>query len=39
MLQKIEKNIGAKLEAKIVPNIDSVKEKKIAELKNQISEQ
>jgi ATP-dependent RNA helicase DeaD len=39
MLQKIEKNIGTKLEAKIVPNIDSVKEKKIAELKNQISEQ
>ncbi len=39
MLQKIEKNIGTKLEAKIVPNIDSVKEKKITELKNQISEQ
>ena len=39
MLQKIEKNIGTKLEAKIVPNIDSVKEKKIAELKNQIIEQ
>ena len=36
MLQKIEKNIGSKLEAKIVPNIDSVKEKKVAELKNQI---
>ena len=39
MLQKIEKNIGTKLEAKIVPDIDSVKVKKIAELKNQISEQ
>jgi ATP-dependent RNA helicase DeaD len=39
MLQKIEKNIGTKLEAKIVPNIDSVKEKKITELKNQISDQ
>ena len=39
MLQKIEKNIGTKLEAKIVPNIDSVKVKKITELKQQISEQ
>jgi ATP-dependent RNA helicase DeaD len=39
MLQKIEKNIGTKLEPKIVPNISSVKEKKITELKNQISEQ
>jgi ATP-dependent RNA helicase DeaD len=39
MLQKIEKSIGTKLEAKIVPNIDSVKEKKITELKNQISDQ
>jgi len=39
MLQKIEKNIGTKLEAKIVPNIDSVKVKKIAELKQQIIEQ
>ncbi|MCB9097846.1 MAG: DEAD/DEAH box helicase, partial [Arcobacter sp.] len=39
MLQKIEKNIGTKLEPKIVPNIDSVKVKKIAELKQQISEQ
>ncbi len=39
MLQKIEKNIGTKLEAKIVPNIDSVKEKKVTELKNQISDQ
>ena len=39
MLQKIEKSIGTKLEAKIIPNIDSVKEKKVTELKNQISEQ
>jgi ATP-dependent RNA helicase DeaD len=39
MLQKIEKSIGTKLEPKIVPNITSVKEKKITELKNQISEQ
>ncbi len=39
MLQKIEKSIGTKLEAKIVPNIDSVKEKKVTELKNQISSQ
>jgi ATP-dependent RNA helicase DeaD len=39
MLQKIEKSIGTKLEAKIVPNISSVKEKKITDLKNQISEQ
>ncbi len=39
MLQKIEKSIGTKLEAKIVPNINSVKEKKVTELKNQISEQ
>lgn len=39
MLQKIEKSIGTKLEAKIVPNIDSVKVKKITELKQQISEQ
>jgi ATP-dependent RNA helicase DeaD len=39
MLQKIEKNIGAKLESKIVPDIDSVKLKKVTELKNQIVEQ
>jgi ATP-dependent RNA helicase DeaD len=39
MLQKIEKNIGTKLEGKAIPNIDSVKLKKVAELKNQISEQ
>jgi ATP-dependent RNA helicase DeaD len=39
MLQKIEKNIGTKLEGKAIPNIDSVKLKKFAELKNQISDQ
>ena len=39
MLQKIEKNIGTKLEGKAIPDIDSVKLKKVAELKNQISEQ
>jgi ATP-dependent RNA helicase DeaD len=39
MLQKIEKNIGTKLEGKAIPNIDSVKLKKVAELKNQIIEQ
>lgn len=38
-LQKIEKTIGAKLEAKIVPNIDSVKQKKITDLKNEIISQ
>jgi len=39
MLQKIEKNIGAKLEGKQVPNINSVKEKKVTDLKNKIKEQ
>ena len=39
MLQKIEKNIGTKLESKIVPNIDSVKVKKVADLKDKITEQ
>lgn len=39
MLQKIEKSIGAKLESKIVPNIGLVKQKKFAELKQQILEQ
>ena len=39
MLQKIEKNIGTKLEGKIVPNIDSVKVKKVADLKDKIIEQ
>ncbi len=39
MLQKIEKNIGTKLESKIVPNIDSVKEKKVTALKDEIKAQ
>ncbi|MGB5791427.1 MAG: DEAD/DEAH box helicase, partial [Poseidonibacter sp.] len=39
MLQKIEKNIGTKLESKIVPNIDSVKEKKVTALKEEIKAQ
>ncbi|MEN8717646.1 MAG: DEAD/DEAH box helicase [Sulfurovum sp.] len=39
MMQKIEKNIGAKLEAKIVPNVTSVKEKKITSLKDKIKTQ
>lgn len=39
MLQKIEKNIGTKLEGKTVPNISSVKMKKFADLKQQIIEQ
>jgi len=39
MLQKIEKNIGTKLEGKIVPNIDSVKVKKVSDLKDKIKEQ
>ena len=39
MMQKIEKNIGAKLEAKIVPNVTSVKEKKITTLKDKVRNQ
>ncbi len=39
MMQKIEKNIGAKLEAKIIPNVSSVKEKKITSLKDKIKAQ
>ena len=39
MLQKIEKNIGTKLEGKIIPNIDSVKVKKTADLKGKITNQ
>lgn len=39
MMQKIEKNIGAKLEAKIVPNVTSVKEKKITSLKDKVRNQ
>ena len=32
MLQKINKNVGGKLEPKVIPNIDSVKEKKVNSL-------
>ena len=39
MIQKIQKTTGGKLEAKVVPNIDSVKEKKTNTLKSKISEQ
>ncbi len=39
MLLKIEKNIGTKLEGKIVPNIDSVKSKKVTALKDEIKAQ
>ncbi len=39
MLQKIEKNIGTKLEGKEVPNISSVKEKKVTDLLSKIKEQ
>ena len=39
MLQKIEKSIGTKLEGKSVPNITSVKEKKINDLLTKIKEQ
>ncbi|GGD41222.1 DEAD-box ATP-dependent RNA helicase RhpA [Malaciobacter pacificus] len=39
MLQKIEKNIGTKLEGRSVPNISSVKEKKVTDLMNKIKEQ
>lgn len=39
MLQKIEKTVGSKLEGKQVPNINSVKEKKVTDLKDKIKEQ
>ncbi len=39
MLQKIQKDTGGKLEAKVVPNINSVKEKKTDSLKNKIIDQ
>ncbi|WP_108062184.1 DEAD/DEAH box helicase [Poseidonibacter lekithochrous] len=39
MLSKIEKTVGSKLEGKQVPNIDSVKEKKVTDLKDKIKEQ
>jgi len=39
MLQKIQKDTGGKLEAKVVPNINSVKEKKTDSLKSKIINQ
>ncbi len=39
MLQKIEKTIGSKLEAKQIPNISSVKEKKDSALKQKVKDQ
>lgn len=39
MLQKIQKDTGGKLEAKVVPNIKSVKEKKTDSLKNKVNDQ
>ena len=39
MLQKIQKDTGGKLEAKVIPNINSVKEKKTDSLKNKIVNQ
>ncbi|MGA1931759.1 DEAD/DEAH box helicase [Arcobacter sp. YIC-464] len=39
MLQKIEKTTGSKLEGKQVPNISSVKEKKVTDLKEKIKNQ
>ncbi|RBQ31680.1 DEAD/DEAH box helicase [Arcobacter sp. FW59] len=38
-LQRIEKSIGTKLESKVVPNISTVKQKKIDELKSDIINQ
>lgn len=38
-LQRIEKSIGTKLESKVVPNISTVKQKKIDELKTNIINQ
>ncbi len=39
MIQKIQATTGGKMEAKVVPNINSVKEKKTTSLKGKISEQ
>jgi len=39
MLQKIQKDTGGKLEARVIPNIESVKEKKTDSLKNKIKDQ
>lgn len=38
-LQRIQKDIGSKLESQVIPNIDTVKNKKIDELKQNIIEQ
>ncbi|XPV68436.1 MAG: DEAD/DEAH box helicase [Halarcobacter sp.] len=39
MIQKIQSSTGGKLEAKVIPNISSVKEKKTDSLKSKIDEQ
>lgn len=39
MIQKIQKTTGGKLEAKVIPTINSVKEKKTSSLKSKIAEQ
>ncbi len=39
MIQKIQKVTGSKLEAKVIPSIDSVKLKKVVDLKEKINEQ
>ena len=39
MLQKIQKDTGGKLEAKVIPNIKSVKEKKTDSLREKIEDQ
>ncbi len=39
MLQRIQKSIGAQLEAKVVPNIKSVKEKKVSSLIEKVKNQ
>jgi ATP-dependent RNA helicase DeaD len=39
MIQKIQHVTGGKMEAKVVPNIDSVKQKKTSSLKSKISDQ
>jgi len=39
MIQKIQATTGGKMEAKVIPNINSVKEKKTTSLKGKISDQ
>ena len=39
MIQKIQKTTGGKLEAKVVPNVASVKEKKTDSLRSKVNEQ